>query len=62
MKYLLLQEITDWEFPSNTYITDEKKQKTFGYFKEGSTIPEMFKKPFPFDTRYRKFKISTFST
>jgi len=56
MMYLLLQETTQWDFPSNIYVVTENKQRCVGYFKNGYDIPDMFKKPVSFDTRYRTFK------
>lgn len=58
MKFLLLQELTDWEFPNHSYITDEKKEKAYGYFVGGTKDPVMFGKPMRFETKRRKFKVT----
>jgi hypothetical protein len=54
--HLLLQETTDWDTPNHIYIVTEKKDRLVGYFKKGSAVPEMFKKPLRFETRRRTFK------
>jgi hypothetical protein len=56
MSKLLLEEITDWEYPNHLYVTNESKSKVYGYFIKGSDKFLEFKKPFSFDTRHRKFK------
>lgn len=56
MKYLLIQEVTDWDAPNHIYISDETKSKVYGYFPFPSREAERFEKPMQFDTRYRKFK------
>lgn len=64
MKYLLLQETTDWDvpkegiqrIPNHIYITDESKFRVFGYFPYPSHVAERFNKPMQFYTKGRKFK------
>lgn len=64
MKYLLLQETTDWDAPNHIYITNETKDRVFGYFPYPSGIQgipsnhqaERFAKPMQFYTKGRKFK------
>lgn len=58
---ILVQEITQWDSGNacnHTYITNESKDKMFGYFKRNDPKQfQMFKTPIRFDSRYRKFKI-----
>lgn len=56
MKYLLLQETTNWDTPNHIYITNETKDKVYGFFPYPSKQAERFAKPMKFDTRWRKFK------
>lgn len=56
MKYLLLQETTDWDAPNHIYITDETKFRVFGYFPYPSHVAERFAKPMQFYTKGRRFK------
>ena len=56
MKYLLIQEITDWDAPNHIYIVNQNKSRLFGYVPERTTAPIMFKKAMSFDSRSRTFK------
>jgi RNA processing factor Prp31 len=50
-----LKEITDWKFPSNTYIVN-KKMELVGYIKEGTKEEIIFKTPMKnFSKSWRKF-------
>jgi|TARA_R110000822_G_scaffold152811_3_gene292260 hypothetical protein len=55
MKVNVLEEITDWEFPNNTYVTVRGNQKIIGYYKLGKDPLIEFKKPINFSTSRRKF-------
>lgn len=55
MYYLL--EVTDWDMPNHTYVFANKKSiKVIGYIPQGTNEVQMFKKPYNFDKKYRKFK------
>ena len=64
MKYLLLEEISEWncDQKNHTYITTENKEKVVGYLIRGTATPVMFDKPMRFETRYRKFKTRAFES
>lgn len=54
---IVVQEITDWEFPNHIYILRKDKSKMYGYVKAGTTQVQMFGGPRGFDPARRKFKV-----
>ena len=55
MELTYLKEITDWEFPSHTYIVN-KKMELVGYIIEGTKKEVIFKTPMKnFSKSWRKF-------
>jgi hypothetical protein len=56
----VLQEITEWatdfELNNNTYFVTDNREKMLAYIKFNHDTVEVFKKPYPFNIRGRKFK------
>jgi hypothetical protein len=60
MKLKFYQETTDWgqyRTPNHIYLLSENKDKAYGYIRRGTESAEVFKTPYRFDTRGRKFKL-----
>jgi hypothetical protein len=56
----VLKEITEWNIDfklnNHTYFVSDNREKMYGYIKSSGDIIETFKKPYPFNSRGRKFK------
>lgn len=55
-RFNVLKEVTDWEYPSHTYVTINRNQKCVGYYKNNVEPYIEFKKALPFNTSRRKFE------
>jgi hypothetical protein len=49
------RETTAWAVPNHVYLLSTDKSKAFGYIRRGTEDAVVFKKPYPFDQRGRKF-------
>ena len=54
--YNVLREVTDWEYPSHTYVTIRRNQRCIGYYKNNGEEYTEFVKMLPFSTSRRKFE------
>jgi hypothetical protein len=50
------EEITDWDWPNHVYFLNDSRDKMFGYVCREDGRVEVFKKPYRFHVRGRKFK------
>lgn len=49
------KEITDWAWPNHVYFLNDSKDKMYGYVRADDGRVEVFKKPYRFHVRGRKF-------
>jgi hypothetical protein len=49
------QETTVWDVPNHVYLLSTDKSKAYGYIRRGTEDAVVFKKPYNFDQRGRKF-------
>ncbi len=54
------QEITQWDsdfaVPNHVYFLNDSRDKMYGYVRESDGVVEVFKKPYRFHVRGRKFR------
>ncbi len=50
------QETTDWAWPNHVYFLNDGKDKMYGYVRAEDGRVEVFKKPYRFHVRGRKFQ------
>lgn len=56
MDIVVLQEITDWNYPNHVYHVIQKQSKLLGYVPAGSDEFVQFEVPLSFSRSRRKFK------
>lgn len=56
---ITVQEVTEWSdnTPNHKYILSDNRMKAYGYIKQGTDVPELFKVPMAFNASRRKFVV-----